>query len=131
MIKSKKICALAIVAALVPTAAFAGTSSDSISFGKMVASAKLVCTWSFGGIDKAKARTEFTSSSNTGYSVTSYLEARDSNNNLMGSGVFDKGLQWAECNKSVNDVDSYGSTHTIANSNNIYKDLDLTQLGES
>lgn len=94
----------------------------------MSASAKLVGTWSVTGYDKGKATTDFTSSSNKGYSVTAYLEAEDSNGSIKGTPKFDHGTQWAECNLSISSVEYYNSTHTIANSNNVYSDLDITQL---
>ncbi|MBN1047055.1 hypothetical protein DVW08_17140 [Clostridium botulinum] len=131
MINKKKLCALAMVLTLaVPTIANASTQTDSISFGNMVADCKLACSWSAFSYDKAKAKTDFTSSSNTGYSVTAYLEAVDSNGNRMGSAKFDSGRQWAECNLSKTSVEYYNSTHSIANSNNVYKELSVTQLSD-
>lgn len=134
MIKNKrKICSFALALTLaIPTIAYAQTYTDNISFGKMSADCSLTGTWSLTGYDKAKAKTTFTSSSteNTGYKVTAYLEAMKSDGGLMGSVAFDTGIQWAECNKSVKGVGSFNSTHTIANAKSVYNPVSYTLLSD-
>lgn len=120
-----------LLALSMPIMAFAGSDSDTLEFGDMEADAKLKGSFSLTSNDRGKATTEFTSAANTnkGYCVTAYVEARDSDD-VVKKKKFDHGTAWAEANVSYTGTDSFGSTHTIANGNNVYSDLDLVQLSD-
>lgn len=123
----KKIVAVGSIMTLaIPMAVFAD-DSGSLSYNGIKAKAKLTTKWS-SGYDKAKARTDFTTS-NGGYKVTAYGEV-ERYGDVLDSG-FDSGNVWAEVNVSGQDASSLNSSHSIANANNVYDYVDLERLSES
>jgi|GEM_PF-4053666 hypothetical protein len=107
--------------------AFAGTQTDTISYNGHEADCTLKTTWYFSDPDKAKARTKW--DGYNGYVVTVGLSAYDDNGNRMAGGT-DYGAHWGEVNISKRGVDVFYSTHTIAQNNNVWQALALTDMSD-